>query len=190
MEIFIANRTILQFSEAKVLINNYNELSEALLAYELAFYRGWLREVELITSSTQVTILVRAVHDEHSSASSTISRSTVVVTSTADTNPEYLVNFDPNLLELIRETECLARLGLEIPAAARFLAQRGEKLKKHRQDLTELLEKNQRIRDRIKQPFDALLMAKIFRLNQTMKPGLTSITWNSLNIDEFIESVR
>ena len=31
---------------------------------------------------------------------------------------ELYVNFDPQILGLIRETECLARLGLEIPPVA------------------------------------------------------------------------
>jgi hypothetical protein len=34
---------------------------------------------------------------------------------------ELYVNFDPQILTLIRETECMARLGLDIPAMARGL---------------------------------------------------------------------
>ena len=34
---------------------------------------------------------------------------------------ELYVNFDPQILSLIRETECMARLGLEIPPAAKVL---------------------------------------------------------------------
>jgi dynein heavy chain len=110
--------------------------------------------------------------------------------STSQTNPGYFVNFDPNILELIRETQCLSRLGLEIPKDAVLLAQREEILKKHYQDLTQLMEKNKNLREKIKQPFEALLAPKIHRLNDILKPGLTAITWLSLTIDHFVDTVR
>ena len=113
-----------------------------------------------------------------------------IITSTSQTNPEYFVNFDPNILELIRETQCLARLGLEIPKEAISLAQREESLKKYYQDLTQLVEKNKQLRESIKQPFEALLAPKIHRLNDVIKRGLTSITWTSLTIDDFVKTVR
>ena len=37
---------------------------------------------------------------------------------------ELFVNFDPQILTLIRETECMSRLGLEIPLAARAIRQK------------------------------------------------------------------
>ncbi len=42
---------------------------------------------------------------------------------------DLYVNFDPQILTLIRETECMARLGLEIPAVARALRAKQEQLK-------------------------------------------------------------
>ena len=99
------------------------------------------------------------------------------------------MNFDPNILELIRETQCLARLDLEIPKEAVLLTQRGSTLKKYYQDLTQLMEKNKRLREKIKRPFEGLLMEKIHRLNNTIHPGLTSITWASLTIDDFVNTV-
>ena len=37
---------------------------------------------------------------------------------------ELFVNFDPQILTLIRETECMCRLGLDIPLAARAIRQK------------------------------------------------------------------
>ena len=100
------------------------------------------------------------------------------------------MNFDPNILELIRETQCLARLDLEIPKEAVLLAQRGSILKRHYQDLTQLVEKNKQLREKIKPPLEKLLMEKIHSLNNIIHPGLTSITWTSLTIDDFVNTVR
>ena len=47
-----------------------------------------------------------------------------------ETNELY-VNFDPQILTLIRETECMSRLGLDIPLAARALRQKQQMFKEH-----------------------------------------------------------
>jgi len=190
MDIFVANKTILQYPEAKKIIKNYNQLSKVLLSYEILYHRGWHRQVNVVATGIHSSILIRVNRDDLLSAGTTTVGTSSVVTSTSQTNPEYLVNFDPNILELIRETQCLARLGLEIPKEAAILAQREEILKKHYQDLTQLVEKNKRLREKIKQPFEALLAPKIHRLNDIIKPGLTSLTWASLTIDDFINIVR
>jgi dynein heavy chain len=190
MNIFVGNKTILQYPEAKKIIKNYNQLSKVLLSYEILYHRGWRRQVDVVATGIHSSILIRVNRDDLLSAGSTSVTSASVVTSTSQTNPEYLVNFDPNILELIRETQCLSRLGLEIPKEAAVLAQREDILKKHYQDLTQLVEKNKRLREKIKQPFEALLAPKIHRLNDIIKPGLTSLTWASLTIDEYIETVR
>jgi dynein heavy chain len=191
MDIFVANKTILQYPEAKKIIKNYNQLSKVLLSYEILYHRGWLRQVNVVSTGIHSSILIRVNRDDLSIGGAvTTTGTSSIVTSTSQTNPEYLVNFDPNILELIRETQCLARLGLEIPKEAAILAQREEILKKHYQDLTQLVEKNKRLREKIKQPFEALLAPKIHRLNDIIKPGLTSLTWASLTIDDFIVTVR
>jgi dynein heavy chain len=190
MDIFVSNKTILQYPEAKQIIKNYNELSKVLLSYEMLYHRGWLRQVDVVSTGIHSSILIRVNPDEILSAGSTITTSSSIITSTSQTNPEYMVNFDPNILELIRETQCLARLGLEIPKEAAVLAQREEVLKRYYQDLTQLVEKNKRLRKNIKQPFEALLAPKIHRLNDIIKPGLTSITWTSLTINDFVDTVR
>lgn len=190
MDTFVANKTILQYPDAKQIIKNYNQLSKVLLSYELVYHRGWLRQVDIISTGIHSSILIRANRDETGSAASNNSPSTSIVTSTSETNPEYLVNFDPNILELIRETQCLARLGLDVPKEAASLVQREHNLKKHYQDLTQLLDKNTKLRQQIKHPFEALLIPKIHRLNDIIQPGLTSITWASLTIDDYINTVR
>ena len=189
MDIFVANKTILQYPEAKKIIKNYNQLSKVLLSYEILYHRGWLRQVDVVSTGIHSSILIRVNRDEHLSAASANVPSSSTIMSTSQTNPGYFVNFDPNILELIRETQCLARLGLEIPKEAAILAQREDILKKHYQDLTQLVEKNKRLREKIKQPFEALLAPKIHRLNDIIKPGLTSLTWASLTIDDYINTV-
>lgn len=44
---------------------------------------------------------------------------------------KIFVNFDPEILTLIRETECMVRLGLDIPFTARSLLYKQNTLKKN-----------------------------------------------------------
>ena len=48
----------------------------------------------------------------------------------AETHQLY-VNFDPQILTLIRETECMTRLGLEVPQIARVLRAKQNILKEN-----------------------------------------------------------
>ena len=98
MEAFQQHPSILQGIEAKKIIKNYNKLAKVLLEFEVLYHRGWLRQVEAAKSGLQASLLVKH----------------------PDTGALY-VNFDPQILVLIRETECMARLGLEIPPQAKAL---------------------------------------------------------------------
>ena len=44
---------------------------------------------------------------------------------------ELFVNFDPQILTLIRESECMVRLGLDIPFGAQTLLQKSQTIKKN-----------------------------------------------------------
>lgn len=44
---------------------------------------------------------------------------------------ELFVNFDPQIITLIRESECMVRLGLDIPFGAQTLMQKRETIKKN-----------------------------------------------------------
>ena len=46
-------------------------------------------------------------------------------------NSDLFVNFDPQILVMIRETECMARLGLEIPPVARTMRARQTEYKEN-----------------------------------------------------------
>ncbi len=106
MSVFEANKTILQYPEAKKIIKNYNQMSAVLIEYEVLFHRTWLRQVELVLSGVHASLIVK--HPE--------------------TN-EYFVNFDPEIMTLIREAECMKRLNLPIPPEAENLVVRQEAFK-------------------------------------------------------------
>jgi dynein heavy chain len=106
MNVFVKNNTILQYQEAKKIIKNYNHMSSILMEYEMLHHRAWLRQVELILSGLNASLLIR--HPE---------------------TQEFLVNFDPDIFVLIKETDCMKRLNLFVPNEAEELILRQDELK-------------------------------------------------------------
>lgn len=180
MDVFVENRIILECADAKRIIKNYNQLSKVLFSYEMLYHRAWLRQIDVLSTGIHSSILICADYDDTSS----------VITFKTEKNPNYLVNFDPNVLELIRETQCLTRLGLDVSNEASSLVQQETRLKGHYQNLKELLIKNQNLRAQVQPPFEALLMNKLNHLNNVIKPGLVSLTWTSLTIDDYVNTVN
>uniref|UniRef100_A0A803T3C5 Dynein axonemal heavy chain 5 n=1 Tax=Anolis carolinensis TaxID=28377 RepID=A0A803T3C5_ANOCA len=110
ISLFQKNSTVLQTAEARPIIHNYNRVAKILLEFEVVYHRGWLQQ--LTKAGLQASLLVKAPD-----------------------NGEIFVNFDPEILTLIRETQCMARMGLEIPPFAIALQQKSNSYK---QDVNKL----------------------------------------------------
>ncbi|XP_076449856.1 dynein axonemal heavy chain 5-like isoform X2 [Babylonia areolata] len=166
MEVFQQHQNILNSPEAKKIIKNFNKLARVLLEFEMLYYRGWCRQVEAAKEGLQASLLVR--HPE---------------------TKELFVNFDTQILTMIRETECMARLGLELPSIARVMRARQAEYKELFNDLNMMLEENKRVRSKIPAAFEALMGLHLAKVDDAMEPGLTTLSWTSTLIGEYIQSV-
>ena len=86
--------------------NNYANNEQ--FTYLTIICSSWLLQVEAAKSGLQASILVR--HPE---------------------TGDLYVNFDPQILIMIRETECMARLGLDIPPMAKTMRTKQMDYKEH-----------------------------------------------------------
>ncbi|XP_074644897.1 dynein axonemal heavy chain 5-like [Tubulanus polymorphus] len=157
---------ILQGSDARKLIKNYNKLAKVLLEFEILYHRGWLRQVDACKSGLSASLLVR--HPESS---------------------ELYVNFDPQILTLIRETECMARLGLDIPFVAQNLRVKQGLFKDNYNALQMMLQENKRVRTKIPVAYDTLMAPHVAKVDEVIEPGLTTLMWTSMNIGNYTTSV-
>ncbi|CAC5424902.1 unnamed protein product [Mytilus coruscus] len=166
MEIFQQQPRLLEGNDAKKIIKNYNKLAKCLLEFEVLYHRGWLRQIEAARSGLQSSVLVR--HPESN---------------------ELYVNFDPQILTMIRETECMARLGLEIPQLARTMRAKQTEYKDHYNALQMMLQETQRVKGKIPTAFEALMGPHISKVDTALEPGLIKLSWTSLNIQEYMDRV-
>ncbi|XP_022805941.1 dynein heavy chain 5, axonemal-like [Stylophora pistillata] len=166
MEMFQKYPTILQTPEAKKTIKSYNKLAKVLLEFEVLYHQAWMKQVEVAKSGLQASLLVR--HPE---------------------TKELFVNFDPQILTLIRESECMMRLGLDIPFGAQTLLQKRQTIKKNYNRLQLLLSESVRVLGRIPPAFKPLMSPHLAKVDAAIEPGLTMLNWTSLSLDVYMDSV-
>ncbi|XP_019624088.1 PREDICTED: dynein heavy chain 8, axonemal-like [Branchiostoma belcheri] len=166
MDVFKKHPTILKQPEAQKCIKTYNRLASVLMEFEMLYHRGWLKQVDLIKTGLLATVLVR--HPK---------------------TGELLVNFDPLLYQLIREAMCMQKLGLEVPESARSVVLQQRELKANHCNLQSLLDENAAIRAKIPNIFLPLLSTTTRKVDRAIAPGLIQLTWSSLNLQGYFDSI-
>lgn len=99
-----------------------------------------------------------------------------------------VVNFAPELKEMIRETKYLDRMGLPIPEVALNVALQEKKYYNLVERLNAMLTSYQEVIDRLSPVEKKLLERRIQDLQGVLKPGFDPLNWNALGIPDFIES--
>ncbi|XP_076449104.1 dynein axonemal heavy chain 5-like [Babylonia areolata] len=166
MEVFKMQGNCLDTSDAKRIIRRYNQLANTLVEFQYHYHHGWLRQVNTCQGGLMASLLVR--HPE---------------------SKELYVNVDNNILTMIRETECIAHTGKEIPLLARTIRSRRGEYKSIYSRLQMMLAENARVREKIPPAFDSLMSPLTQRVDNLLEPGLVSLCWCSTQIPKYIASV-
>ena len=87
----------------------------ALVAFEYLWYEAWCKSVDAAKAGLRATLIIR--HPQHNTLH---------------------VNFDAQVLQLIREAKCLQRMGVEIPEGARTVQSQEQRFKGLLRRVTEL----------------------------------------------------
>ncbi|KAM6224385.1 dynein axonemal heavy chain 5 [Rhynchocyon petersi] len=165
MRLFQEHPTVLQTAEAKPLIRGYNRMAKVLLEFEVLFHRAWLQQIEDIHIGLEASLLVKA----------------------PDTGELY-VNFDPQILTLFRETECMSQMGLEVSPFAATLFQKRHIYKKNFSNMKMMLTEYQRVKSKIPPTIEHLMTPHLAKVDEALRPGLAALNWTSLNIEAYLES--
>ena len=162
MKQFESNQNVLATKDAKRIIKMYNKVARTLVAFEFLWKQAWAQSIEQAKAGLQATLIIRHPDDG-----------------------KLYVNFDEEILQLIREAKCLDRMGIEIPEAARIALFQEGKFKRHYNDLHWALTEYDRIVARVI-PVTALVLRPHFNdMEYKLRPGMITLTWTSMNIDAY-----
>ncbi|XP_077876201.1 dynein axonemal heavy chain 8 isoform X2 [Ictidomys tridecemlineatus] len=164
---FFKNSEILSSLEGKSVIRQYNKISYVLVEFEVIYHTAWVREISQLQYALQATLFVR--HPE---------------------TGKLLVNFDPKILEIVRETKCMIKMKLDVPEQAKRLLKLENKLKSDKLYLQGLLQYYDDLCQEVPTVFVNLMTPKVKKVESVLRQGLTILTWSSLTLESFFQEVE
>ncbi|NXU46526.1 DYH8 protein, partial [Drymodes brunneopygia] len=161
---FHKHSDILTSPEGKAVLQSYNKLAYVLVEFEVVYHSAWMKEISQMQYPLQYTILVRH-----------------------PTTEKFVVNFDPQVLEIVQETKCMIKMGLEVPEQAVKLAIIENKLKSTKMHLEGLVQSYEELRKETPNVFVNLLTPKMERMEGVLRQGLTMLSWSSVTLETFFQ---
>ena len=162
MKQFELNQNVLDGPGARRIIKMYNKLARTLVAFEYLWHQAWVQSIDQAKSGLQATLIIRHPEDQ-----------------------KLYVNFDLELLQLVREAKCLDRMGVEVPESAKIILFQEDKLKSYYNDLHWALNEYDRVVSMVI-PVTAMVLRPHFNdMEAELRPGMVTLTWTSMNIDSY-----
>jgi len=162
MKQFESNQNVLAGKDAKRIIKMYNKVAKTLVAFEYLWYQAWVQSIDQAKAGLQATLIIRHPDDG-----------------------KLYVNFDQEILQLIREAKCLDRMGSDVPDGARIVLFQEEKFKNYHNELHWALTKYDNVVSNVI-PVTAMVLRPHFRdMEYKLRPGMITLTWTSMNIDAY-----
>jgi dynein heavy chain len=162
MKQFESNQNVLAGKDAKRIIKMYNKVAKTLVAFEYLWYQAWVQSIDQAKAGLQATLIIRHPDDG-----------------------KLYVNFDQEILQLIREAKCLDRMGIDVPDGARIVLFHEDKFKNYHNELHWALSEYDKVISKII-PVTAMVLRPQFRdMEYKLRPGMITLTWTSMNIDAY-----
>ncbi|XP_076466964.1 uncharacterized protein LOC143298129 [Babylonia areolata] len=167
MKIFRENKAITQLTDFGRIVRIYNRLATALVTFESLWFTQWKNRIEFARAGLRATLFVH--HPE---------------------SKEIVVNADERVLELIHEAKWLTRLDIAIPESAQSVLDQEARFKKYRAHLELVLSEYRDVCRQVPRSLQPLFAPHILHVQQQLQPGLSTLAWNSMNIDAFLHQIH
>jgi dynein heavy chain len=156
-------KTMLESEEAKDVMKTYGNLIEALDKYAHEVHSSWEKGVEDVSQANLKNPILRR-----------------------DEKGLLAVNFDPELIRLLREVKYLLELGKGAPASALELNKKAETYRVQRGCLQVISDKYNHIMHTMLEVEQPLLAAQLKMIDKALEKGQKHLTWKSHAIDDFV----
>ena len=167
MESFKHHGEMLATKVGRKIVKLYNRVARTLVAFEYLWYQAWVDSIDKAMAGLEAVLLIRHPKDG-----------------------KLYVNFDKEVLQLIRESKCMARMGIAVPRAAKAVVLQEHKYKAYYQILHEMLGDFSAAKGRIIHALQLVMLPAVHDMEHRLRPALFSMTWNAMNIDAFRAHVQ
>ena len=100
------------------------------------------------------------------------------------------VNFDREIMQLVRESKFLQRMGMDVPETARMVLLQESKFKWYYDELTFALKEYERVLALVPPVCKPVIRPHLEDLDRKIHPGMVLLTWQSMNIDGYLHRVH
>lgn len=164
---FQANSGLMNTKEAKKIVRTYNRIARTVVEFETLWHMAWAKSIEASKAGIAATLLIRHPTDK-----------------------KLYVNFDREILQLIREAKLLTRIGVAVPEAAMAVMLQEDKLKRYYNELSYSLDQYRAVVAQIPPVLSPLLEPHLKDFERKLHPGMVTLTWTSMNIDGYLHRVH
>ncbi|XP_069475795.1 dynein axonemal heavy chain 10 [Ambystoma mexicanum] len=186
---FLEVEELLFSEQGKAAKAKYLEVARRMKEYEDKKYEQWKEHAELILPS----LLKRSLLLKLSAGEQTPTVQILIEphldysdTEVEDKNVRYVVNFAPELREIISETKLIEQLGFPVPELARNVALHEEKFLRYTDGMTHMIADYDKLMKKLNEAEVRLLEDHIRDLGKVFRSGHRRLNWNSLGIADFI----
>ncbi|XP_028156116.1 dynein heavy chain 8, axonemal [Ostrinia furnacalis] len=167
MEEFKKHHEVITHMNTQRCIKLYNVMSIVFTEFELIYHDAWAENVGQVRLGLIAPLLIR-----HPATNM------------------YIVNFNLYIPECIREVEYMWQLGLSVPDGAQIVAFCKDKILGNFERMKSLVDRNNQIRRSMPKLYLPLLRAQLIKLEKAFQPGLSTITWTSLEIPAYTDNIE
>ena len=138
MKQFEKHSGVMGTKDARRIIKTYNKVAKTLIEFEFLWYKAWIQSIDQAKVGLQATLVIRHPDDD-----------------------KLYVNFDLEILQLIREAKVLGRMGIDVPENAKIVLFQEEKFNKFNAELQWLLSEYDSIIADVT-PVTAVILVSVF----------------------------
>lgn len=166
MQALKLRQCVLAHKKAQRTVRYYNYMNGIICHYEMAYHKAWFDYVEEVRCLLNAPIM-------------TINKEEAI----------YIVNIDRAILQLISETEWMWKLNLEVPNMAATITYCKDRLLGPATTLKLMLQRYDRLRTSLTPVFINIMRFRLQEISILLKPSLSTVTWISENLEDYVEKV-
>ncbi|TMW45046.1 hypothetical protein DOY81_009872 [Sarcophaga bullata] len=167
MKVLKQRPCVLAHKKAQKTVRYYNYMNGIICHYEMTYHKAWFDYCEEVRCLLNAPIL-------------TCSKQTA----------EYVVNLDPAIMQMVKETEWMWKLKLEVPNIAAVVAYCKRRILTPAESLKLAIQRFDNLRLSITAVFINIMRFRLQEISVLLKPALSTVTWLSENLEDFVDKVE